>query len=255
MAIYLDSADPADALVASEYGFVAGITTNPALLAGTDHLQRIAELLEAFAEVPIFYQLTRLPSFAVGKTDQFKVHNVVYETGQTAAGKVAAPAESPEPLDTEVVEALASEADEIHSLDPARIVIKLPSRTETFALAARLNKKRMRTAMTAIFSPAQALLATDVGAGWVIPYVGRTTRLGGNGLALVGAMRRAIDGCGGSTRVMAGSIKTPDDAAEAAAAGAHDLTMGLGVIDAMARHDWSEQSIADFARHLRKDES
>ena len=59
MAIYLDSADPADAQRASELGFVYGITTNPALFAKAEFAdpKESMKTLAEWMQGPVFYQL------------------------------------------------------------------------------------------------------------------------------------------------------------------------------------------------------
>jgi len=59
MSLFLDSAFVADARQAMTFGFVAGITTNPKLLAGVDRKPEdvIAELAD-ICPGPVFYQLT-----------------------------------------------------------------------------------------------------------------------------------------------------------------------------------------------------
>src|SRR5512136_1032935 len=59
MSLFLDSASAADARQAMALGFVAGITTNPALMAKVDRKPEdvIAELSE-LCPGPVFYQLT-----------------------------------------------------------------------------------------------------------------------------------------------------------------------------------------------------
>ncbi|MCK4471125.1 MAG: fructose-6-phosphate aldolase, partial [Anaerolineae bacterium] len=60
MAIYLDSASVEDARRAAELGFVAGVTTNPKLVAraGRAAGEVIPELCDALGEGLVFYQLT-----------------------------------------------------------------------------------------------------------------------------------------------------------------------------------------------------
>lgn len=207
MAVFLDSAEISDAEDARRLGFVAGITTNPKLLGGANPLERIPQLLDAIPDVPICCQLTELDN----------------------------------------PEAFKAQGDAIHALDPERVVIKVPTRTESLTLTRQLIEKGVRCAMTAIFTPEQALLAGEIGATWVIPYVDRTTRFGGDGLRLVGEMRRILESIGASTRVMAGSIKSASGVAEIIELGAHDITASLDVIKGLGNHEWSETAIADFA--------
>ncbi|RIK09251.1 MAG: transaldolase [Acidobacteria bacterium] len=207
MAIFLDSADVADAECARQLGFVAGVTTNPKLLAGANPLARIPELLDAIPDVPVCCQLTELDD----------------------------------------AKAFLAQGEALHALDPERVVIKVPTRTETLNLACQLIERGIPCAMTTIFSPEQALIAGEIGAAWVIPYVDRTTRLGGDGLELVSEMRRILDAIGARTRVMAGSIKSAAGVARIVEAGAHDVTASLDVVKELGNHEWSEASIADFA--------
>lgn len=213
MGIFLDSAEVPDASWAQQTGFIAGITTNPTLLAGVDPLERIPQLLEAFQNGPVCCQLTELDSAS----------------------------------------ALLAQGEQIFSLAPDRVVIKVPTRTETLSLANKLIEGGIRCAMTAIFTPEQAAVAGEIGAEWVIPYVGRTTRLGGDGIELVSAMRRVFDANGAETRVMAGSIKSSQGVADIFVAGAHDITAARSVIDGLGDHEWSEKAITDFAAAVRSD--
>jgi transaldolase len=211
MSLYLDSADPDEARLAQKLGFVAGVTTNPKLIAQTGRapIEVLAELVE-IVEGNVFYQLT----------------------GRTAEERL-------------------DEAWDAYGIRPDRVVLKLPTTIENLALVAELSHD-IECAMTAIFSPAQAYLAVEAGARFVIPYVNRSTRLLGDGPALVRAMREALANTG--VEILAASIKSPEEALEALQAGAHHLTMPLDVIRAMGEHALSRQAIAEFQAALARGE-
>lgn len=60
MALYLDSAVISEAEIASKMGWVRGITTNPTLLAKSDHPpETTLKKLAALTSGPLFYQLMR----------------------------------------------------------------------------------------------------------------------------------------------------------------------------------------------------
>lgn len=98
MAIFLDSAHPADARRAQELGFIQAITTNPALIAKTGQPgpAALAALLTLF-DGTVFYQVT----------------------ADTPQGRL-------------------DEASEIGGRYPGRVVIKLPATTENLSLAPKL---------------------------------------------------------------------------------------------------------------------
>jgi transaldolase len=103
--------------------------------------------------------------------------------------------------------------------------------------------------VTTIFSPAQAYLAREAGARYLIPYMNRSTRLMGDGADLIASMAQVVDG--GTTAILAASIKSSVEAIAALNAGAHHLTLPLQVIKEMAYHPLSEQAIEQFSSFSR----
>jgi len=211
MALYLDSASIDDARGSAALGFVAGITTNPTLMAATGMSPDdvIPALVDAHPGL-VFYQ-------PVART----------------------------------VEDREAEARSIVRLRPGRIGVKLASTPDNFALARRLAADGIAVGMTAVYSAAQTWLACQTGARFVLPYVNRASRLLGDGPALVREMRAAIDATGARVEILAASIKTPGEAMESVRAGAHCLTIPLPLILELGRHELSEQAIADFDAAVR----
>ena len=209
MAIYLDSASVDDARRAAELGFVVGITTNPRLIARTG---RTAE--EVIPEL----------------CDALGEGLVFYQlTAPTAEEREA-------------------EAHRFAALRPGRVGLKIPCTTDNLALLHRLVGEGLTCAVTAIFSAHQALLACEAGADYVLPYVHRSTRLQGDGPALVAKMVAVTQATGGRTQVLAASFRSLSEVADAVLAGAHHVTVPLSLLLKMGNHPLSEQAIAEFAQ-------
>jgi transaldolase len=206
----LDSAFVEDARRSAKLGFVAGITTNPTLVAETGRkpLDLIAELCDVHPGT-IFYQ----PG-------------------------------------SDTTEEREAEARQMIAVRPGRIAVKLPSTTSDFSLAMRLTEEGMVVGMTAVFSPAQVYLAVVAGVSFVLPYVNRSTRALGDGLALVRSMRSVINTSGSTTEILAASIKSSTEAIDTLLAGAHSLTVPLKVIEQLGRHELSDQAIAGFRQSV-----
>ncbi|MFT7624802.1 MAG: transaldolase, partial [Myxococcota bacterium] len=103
-------------------------------------------------------------------------------------------------------------------------------------------------AFTAVYSPAQAVVACQIyRTRWLIPYVDRARRQLGDGLELVRGLRSVCDAHGGRTRILAASLKSPEQVVAAMQAGAQDVTLPLGVLEAMVHHEFTTQALADFA--------
>jgi transaldolase len=211
MALFLDSASPADARAAMKLGFVAGITTNPTLMAKIDRKpsDAIVELADICPGI-VFYQLNA-PSVAERE----------------------------------------AEALQIVALRP-NIGLKIAMSTENLPMAARFAKEGVKVGMTASYSAAQTYLSCEAGVDYSIAYVNRSTRLQGNGAALVSDMRAVIDACATRTSILVASLKSPAEVVQAVVAGAHHVTIPLSLLCELGNHPLSEQAMEEFARAAPK---
>ena len=209
MALYLDSASPEDVRRAAKLGFVAGVTTNPKLLAraGRPAEELVPELCDALGKGVVFYQLT-----------------------------------------SRTVEEREAEAYHMANLRPGCIGLKIPCTTENLSLLPRLAREGLICAVTAVFSAHQTLLACEVGADYVIPYVNRATRQLGDGVALVEEMATAVEASGAGTEILAASFRDLTEVVGAMGAGAHHVTLSLELLEALGDHPLSEQAIEEFAQ-------
>jgi transaldolase len=104
-------------------------------------------------------------------------------------------------------------------------------------------------AVTAIYSASQAVVSAVVGAKCAIAYVNRATRLLGDGFALVRDMANVLQRT--NTEILAASIKSPEEAVKTLLAGAHHLTLPFHVLQAIAVHELSQQTVDEFANNGR----
>jgi len=208
MSILLDSASLEDAAAAAGLGFVGGITTNPTLMR-----RETAEPLDRLGRL--------LAVFSSGP--------VFY---QPAMG----------PFDDMLTDARMAAA-----LAPGRVVVKLPANGDAVRVGAALTGEGIPHALTAVYAPAQALVAHEIGCAWAIPYVDRATRQGVDGLELVEGLAAVLRALRSSTRVLAASLKTPEQVAASVAHGAQDVTAPLAVLAALAEHPLSQSSIVEFS--------
>jgi transaldolase len=137
------------------------------------------------------------------------------------------------------------EAQAIRNILGKQVVLKIAATQDGFQTAARLSTE-VSCAITAVYSPAQAIVAAEAGASYAIPYVNRATRLLGDGLALVSAMAEALSGT--ATQILAASIKSPEEAVATLQAGAQHLTLPLNVLQGLTEHELTRQSVEEFSR-------
>ena len=207
--IYLDSAILEEAQVAVAMGWVKGITTNPTLLNNSDRSpEECLQQLSAICPGELYYQLCA--------TD---------------------------------FEAMIREGHQAVEIIGDKLVLKIPATELGFRVTAHLSTE-IACSVTAIYSPIQAAIASEAGAKYAIAYVNRATRLLGDGLRLdgiklVNQMSNILNGS--QTKILAASIKSPEEAAMTLQAGAHHLTVPMTILKAMATHELSTQTVAEFS--------
>jgi transaldolase len=109
----------------------------------------------------------------------------------------------------------------------------------------------MSCAATGVFSPAQAMMAAEAGAAYVIPYVSRATRLlpeGGPQLVRDIVQVLPAKDC----QVLAASLKSPAEAVATLLAGAHHLSLPWDVLSGMAHHPLTEQALVEFDQAIQE---
>ena len=140
-------------------------------------------------------------------------------------------------------ETMIAEGKKAYQLIGEKTVLKIPATTIGFQVTATLSSQ-IPCAVTAIYSSAQAAIAKEAGAKYAIAYVNRATRLLGDGLALVKEMAQVLEDS--DTEILAASLKSPQEAAEALQAGAHHLTVPLDILTAMTTHELSEKTVIEL---------
>lgn len=128
------------------------------------------------------------------------------------------------------------------------IVIKLPMTEEGLKATKQLTQKGIRTNVTLIFSPAQALLAARAGATYVSPFLGRLDDVGAVGMELVEDIAQIFKMYNITTEIIAASVRSPLHVVDAAKAGAHIATVPYKVIVQMTKHPLTDNGIERFLK-------
>lgn len=216
MKFFIDTADVGEIRSAAELGLVDGVTTNPSLVARSGR-----DFIEVLGEI-------------INLVD-----------GPISAEVVATDADG-----------MLREAAELAALAPAKIVIKLPMTDEGLKATKALAKQGIKTNVTLVFSPLQALLAAKAGATYVSPFVGRLDDIGHPGMEIVEQIRTLYDNYGYTTEIIVASVRSPQHVLEAGLIGADICTIPYSVMLQLARHPLTdvglEKFLADWQKHQEK---
>jgi transaldolase len=146
------------------------------------------------------------------------------------------------------VAGMRAEAEAFIGLAP-NLGLKIMCTLSGLQFAAEISEQ-VTVAITGVFAPAQAYLAAEAGAGYVIPYVNRLTRYAGAGPSVIRDMADIL--FVSDTELLAAGIKTPAEAVETLLAGAEHVSLPLDVIQSMAENELTQQAFAKFDTYLSK---
>ena len=191
-------------------GIIAGVTTNPSLIAkeGRDYIETLREIT-TIVDGPV-------------------------------SGEVKA--------STTTAEDMIREGREIAALHP-NMVVKIPMTGEGLKAVKVLSQEGIHTNVTLVFSPAQALLAARAGATYVSPFLGRLDDVGTDGIQLIEEIAEIfslytdID-----TQIICASVRHPMHVIECARAGADIATVPYKVLMQMLRHPLTDIGIEKFRK-------
>lgn len=210
MKFFLDTANVDEIRKANEMGVIAGVTTNPSLIAkeGRDYTETLKEIA-SIVDGPI-------------------------------SGEVKAT--------TEDAEGMIAEGRAIAAMHP-NMVVKIPMTPEGLKAIKTLSGENIKTNCTLIFTANQALLAARAGATYVSPFLGRLDDISQPGIDLIRTICQMFDNYPDiNCQIIAASVRNPIHVTDCALAGADIATVPYKVILQMTKHPLTDQGIEKFKK-------
>ncbi|MDA8171273.1 MAG: fructose-6-phosphate aldolase [Nitrospiraceae bacterium] len=171
--------------------------------------------------------------------------DLLAEICRAAKGPVSAEAVSPD------AEGMVKEAKKLSGI-AKNIVVKIPMTEEGLKAVKKLSAMGIKTNVTLVFSPTQALLAAKAGANYVSPFVGRLDDISQSGMELISDIMIIFENYMFKTEVIVASIRHPMHVVEAARLGAHVATIPFAVIKQLAKHPLTDAGIEKFLKDWQK---
>lgn len=159
------------------------------------------------------------------------------------------------PISAEVIaldaEGMLKEAKELATIHK-NIVIKLPMTPDGLKATKQLAAQGIRTNVTLIFTPMQALLAAKAGATYVSPFVGRLDDISQDGMGIIEEIRTIFDNYNYSTEIIVASVRNPVHVLNSALVGADVATIPYNVMLQLSKHPLTDAGIAKFLEDWEK---
>ena len=213
MKFFIDTANVEDIRSANDLGVICGVTTNPSLIAKEGRdFTEVIKEITAIVNGPI-------------------------------SGEVKAT--------TTDWQDMIAEAREIAKIHP-NMVVKIPMTEDGLKAVNVLRKEGIKTNVTLIFSPTQALLAARAGATYVSPFLGRLDDIASNGLLLIEEIVEIFANNDIDTQIIAASVRNPIHVVECAKLGCDIATVPYSVIKQMIKHPLTDIGIEKFKQDYYK---
>ncbi len=126
------------------------------------------------------------------------------------------------------------------------IVVKIPMTEDGMVAVRQLTADGIRTNVTLVFNPLQAMLAAKAGATMVSPFVGRLDDIGQDGMEMVSQTIQIFQAYEFSTEVLVASVRSPNHILAAAKMGADIATIPLKVMQQLTHHPLTDKGIKIF---------
>ncbi len=128
------------------------------------------------------------------------------------------------------------------------VVVKIPMCEDGLIAVRRLASEGIKTNVTLVFNPLQALLVAKAGATLVSPFVGRLDDISTDGMEMVSQITQIFQNYDMSTQVLVASVRHPIHIMQAALMGADIVTVPYKVMQGIVGHPLTDKGIAQFLK-------
>jgi len=146
---------------------------------------------------------------------------------------------------------MVEEARILSSISPY-VVVKIPMTEEGIKATKILSSEGIKTNLTLIFTPLQALVAAKAGATYVSPFVGRLDDISNEGMKLVEDIKKIFENYSFQTQIIVASIRHPEHILRAAKIGADIVTVPLNVLLKIMKHPLTDIGLTTFLKDWEK---
>jgi transaldolase len=215
MKFFIDTANLGEIKEAHSLGILDGVTTNPSLIAREGISGR-----KAFEQhVKTICELIQAPVSAEAVSMSF--------------------------------DDLVSEARSLSEIN-SNVVVKIPMTLDGLKAVRQLSEEGVKTNVTLVFSPLQALMAAKAGATYISPFVGRLDDISQDGMGIIEQIIDIFSNYLFESEIIVASIRNPMHVLTAAKLGADIATIPFKVIEQLAQHPLTDIGIEKFLKDWQK---
>jgi transaldolase len=212
MKLFLDTANVDEIREIKKWGVLGGLTSNPSLIA---------------------------------KENPTSIEAHMKELCSLVDGPVSLETTEPES------DAMYEEGVRLSQVAP-NAVVKVVMTPDGLAAGRRLVDDGIPVNVTLTFSPGQAILAAEIGATYVSPFLGRVDDVASDGMYVLAEICQIYETQGYDTQVLAASLRHPMHVVEAAKIGADVATMPFDVFTKLVKHPLTDTGLEKFNKDWKE---
>jgi TalC/MipB family fructose-6-phosphate aldolase len=201
------------------------------------------KLIKELYKLSIFKGITTTPTFFY-KEGNYDFENEIKKINKIVNGEIH-------------IEALGKDKNEIVNIAKHNnslgnnIVAKIPINKESIQAVKILKKQKIKTNIHLIFSLNQAILAAEAGADYICPLLGRMNDIGANGFNLLKDIINVFKYYKFPTKIMASSIRSPEDVIKSIKLGIDAITIPPDIINMMFKHPLTNIGTETFMQSIQ----
>ncbi|HCP17131.1 MAG: putative transaldolase [candidate division TA06 bacterium 32_111] len=215
MKFFIDSANLDEIKDLVKKGIVDGVTTNPSLI-----------LKEKERTGKSFEEIVSLIASVVEGPISVEVNSLEYE-------------------------GMIEEAKNLASISK-NIVVKIPMTENGLKAVKTLKNIGIKTNVTLVFTPVQAVLAAKSGATYVSPFIGRIDDISDEGIKIIEKIMKIFKNYNFETKVIVASVRNPIHILNALEMGADIATIPYKVFTQLIKHPLTDLGIKRFLEDYEK---
>ncbi len=132
------------------------------------------------------------------------------------------------------------------------VVVKIPMTEEGLVAVRQLRAEGIKSNVTLVFSPLQALLVAKAGGAMVSPFVGRLDDISNTGMDLIQQIHTIYHNYGFETEILVASIRHNIHILDSAMIGADIVTVPFKVMQGMSQHPLTDKGLEKFLKDAQK---
>ncbi len=132
------------------------------------------------------------------------------------------------------------------------VVVKIPMTEDGLVAVRKLRAEGIKSNVTLVFSPLQALLVAKAGGAMVSPFVGRLDDISNTGMELIQQIHTIYHNYGFETEILVASIRHNIHILDSAMIGADIVTVPFKVMQGMSQHPLTDKGLEKFLKDAQK---